>query len=300
MELSWLMRIRIIAAFAVGVLLVGLLPYSLVRPPADGVFAILSGSINISDLLICAALAFAAGFIASAICTPFGAQIGILAAPAGMVVWAIKSADLSTLFQAAPAVNDRLAVYSSLRFESFVWLAIAGFGAVGALIADKFLNSKTVNLPDKFDPAFKLPTYAAIIIAVIGTIVVSNLLINILAAGIRYTDIKVGHVTGQPANFQIAFAVLVAFMACGFLAKLLIGVSFWFPAASSVAVTIYSIISYSKKPAVEYLCANWPAVFFIKSIVSVLPIQMVAFGCIGAVWGYWLAARFHLWRTLES
>jgi len=293
------MRIRIIAAFAIGIVLLGLLPANQIKPPAAGVFAILSGTISAQDLMLFGILSFAAGFLASALCTPYGAQIGILAAPAGMAYWGLKSTAMSTLFQAAPAVEDRLAVYSAMRFESGIWLVIAACCFVGALAADKLLRRKSVELPDKFNAHFKLPALVAILIAVIGTVVVGNLLINIFAGDISYPDAKLGRVAGQPANFQIAFAVTVAFMACGFLAKLFMGASFLWPAAASAILSSVSTVIYSKKPAMEYLVNTWPAVFFIKPVASVLPIQMVAFGCIGAVWGYWLAVRYHLWRTYE-
>ncbi|MFA5293502.1 MAG: hypothetical protein WC496_10765 [Phycisphaerae bacterium] len=294
------MRIRIIAAFAIGVVLLGLLPASRISPPAAGVFAILNGAVSAQDLLIFAFLSLAAGFIASALCTPYGAQIGILAAPAGMAYWGLKSAAMSTLFQAAPAVQDRLTAYSALRFEAFVWLVMAGCCLAGALAADKLLRRKPVELPDKYDAHFKMPPALAILIAVVGTVIVGNLLINIFAGDISYPDSKLGRVAGQPANLQIAFGVTIAFMSCGFLAKLFMGASFLWSGAASAVLSFVSTVIYSQKSAMEYLVNTFPAVFFIKPVASVLPIQMVAFGCIGAVWGYWLAVRYRIWRLYES
>jgi hypothetical protein len=300
MELSWTMRIRIVLAVAIGVVLLGILPWNQIKPQPEGIFALLSGNISRADLLTCAILAFGAGFVASIVCTPFGMQIGVIAAPAGMTVWSFRSAALSTLFQASPAVNDRLAVYAKLRFEAFIWLALAACCFLGAYIADKLLGKKSANIPDKFDAAFKLPNFAIIPAAVIGTVIVAYILINILAGDVLYPDQKMGHVIGQPANLQIAFAVIIAFMACGYLAKLFIGASFIWPAAASAFLSSYSIISYSSKPAIAYLANTWPAVFFAKPAAAVLPVQMVAFACLGAVWGYWLAVRYNLWKTYES
>jgi hypothetical protein len=300
MELTWLMRIRIAAALAIGIVLLGIVPADLVRPPADGVFALLSGTISASDLLICAVLSLLAGFIASALCTPFGLRVGILAAPAGMAVWALKSDALSTVFQQTPAVQDRLNVYSGLRFEAFIWLAIAGCCFVGALVADQIFRRKPANPIDKFDSNFKLPNFSAIPIAVIATVLIGNILINVLAGDVSYPDAELGRVTGQPANIQLAFAVTVAFMACGFLAKLFLGTSYIWPASASALLSCCSIIAYSKKPILEHLNASWPAVFFARPVIAVLPVYMVAFGCLGAVWGYWLAVSYHLWRKYES
>jgi len=50
---------------------------------------------------------------------------------------------------------------------------------------------------------------------------------------------------------------------------------------------------------VPYLVQNWPAAFFSNSVVSILPVQMVAFGTLGSVAGYWMAIRFEFWRKHE-
>jgi hypothetical protein len=250
------MRIRIALALAIGVVLLGLLPWQQIKPPAEGVFALLSGTISSADLITCALLAFGSGFLASIICTPYGLQIGSIAAPAGMAVWSIRSAALSTIFQTTPAVKDRLAAYSALRFEAFIWLAMAGCCLLGAYAADKLLGKKNANLPDKFDASFKLPYFAAVLAAVIGSVIVGYILINLLAGDVSYPDSKLNRVTGQPANLQIAFAVIVAFMACGYLAKLFLGASFIWPSVASAFLSFFSIISYNSKPAMEYLAQH--------------------------------------------
>ncbi|HBG28397.1 MAG: hypothetical protein A2Y10_11135 [Planctomycetes bacterium GWF2_41_51] len=299
MELSWLTKIRIVIAIGIGVVLVGLLPWNMVEPE-NGFFALLSGAISLFDLMICGLLALAAGFLASAVCTPYGGRIGILAVPGGLAVWAIRSADLSNLFQAMPAVSSRLAIYNALRFEGFIWLALAGLGFIGAMAADRLLRKKTLDSEDSIEVKIKLHPLASAGLAIVATVVIAAFLLNILAADISYSDPKINKVTGQPANLQIAFAVLIAFMACGFFSKLFLGTSYIWPALATVPVTIYTIIIYTKQPVMEHLAGAWPAVFFARTSVSVLPIQMVAFGCLGAVWGYWLAVRYRFWREFES
>jgi hypothetical protein len=300
MELSWLMRIRIAASLVIGVVLLGFLPWNLLKPDAGGVFAILSGNISISDLLICSVLAFGAGFLSSAICTPYGAQVGILAVPAGLAIWCFRSAALSKFFQAAPAVQNRIQVYSKLKFEGFIWLAIAVCGFFGAIVADKIFRSKTVELPDETKPVVQLPEFARIVVSVIGTILVANLLINIFAANISYSDSKLVHVTAQPANLQIAFAVFIAFGLCGFCAKLFLSTKVFWSAIASGPLIYYSAMTYGKDNILKHLAASWPAVFFARPVAAVLPVQMVAFGCLGAVWGYWLAVRYYLWRIHQG
>jgi hypothetical protein len=302
MEISWITRLRIFASLAIGALLVGFLPWHLVRPASDagGVFAVFAGSISVSDILICAFLAFAAGFIASAVCTPYGAQIGIIAAPAGLAVWGLKSSPLSKLFQIAPAVADRMQVYNRLRFEGFIWLAIAVCGFAGAIAADRIFRRKEINLPDWIKPSFPLPDFAQIAIVVIGTVFVANFLVNILAVDVGYSDTSLNRVTAQPANAQIAFAVFIAFGVCGFLTKLFLNSKAYWPAIASAIVIYYSIITYGKSKIMAHLAASWPAIFFARPVMAVLPVQMVAFGCLGALWGYWLAVSYHIWRTTQA
>jgi len=50
---------------------------------------------------------------------------------------------------------------------------------------------------------------------------------------------------------------------------------------------------------VQYMAHQWPAVFFSNAAASVLPSQMVAFGTLGSVAGYWMAARYDHWRKYE-
>jgi hypothetical protein len=247
--------------------------------------------------LICAGLAFIAGFLSSAICTPYGTQIGIIAAPAGIAVWGLRSAPLSKIFQMAPVVQDRMKAYSSLKFEGFLWLGIAVCGFLGALSADKIFRRKAVEPLDKIKPVFRLPEFLEIAISVIGTVFVANFLINILAADVSYSDQELAHVTSQPANLQVVFAIFVAFGACGFFAKIFLASRAFWPAIASVPLIYYSAITYGKSDILTHISSSWPANFFIRPITAVLPIQMVAFGCLGAVWGYWQAVSYHLWRT---
>jgi hypothetical protein len=299
-ELSWVTKIRIALAFAIGVMLVGFLPWSRIQPANDGVFALLSHNISFTDLIICGLLSLAAGFVASAVCTPYGFPIGVIAVPAGMSVWAYKSAAISTLFQAVPAVNARAAVYASLRFEAFIWVVLMLLGILGAYAADKLFRRTNLNLPDKFNPSVKLESSTAIAVALVSTIILGIFLLNILATDIGYPDKQFGFVFGQPANLQIIFGVVITFMACSFCAKLYLGVNYIWPVIGTALVSLVSIVVFGKKAALGYMTASWAPVFFSKTVISILPVQMVAFGSLGCVWGYWLAVRYRFWRDYEA
>ena len=49
----------------------------------------------------------------------------------------------------------------------------------------------------------------------------------------------------------------------------------------------------------SYLAQAWPANFFGDVAASILPVQMVAFGALGSVAGYWMAVRYDYWRKHE-
>ncbi|MEN6384894.1 MAG: hypothetical protein ABFD79_06815 [Phycisphaerales bacterium] len=299
-ELSWLTRIRIVIAYAIGVLVILYFPIQPVQTTANNIFSFLNPGITPSYLMIWAAVSLALGFIVSAVCTPYGFYIGSITVPAALSVWAFKSSDLSNLFQADPAASSRLAIYSVLRFESFAWLVLVLFGFAGAFAAEKLLRRKQLDLPDNFQPAVKLQPSAAIGLTIIGTTIIASYLLNFLAADISYPDPKVGHITGQPANIQIAFAVLISFMACAFAAKLYLGVSYIWPSIATAFVTLFTIIAYAKSSTLGYMAQSWAAVYFSKTSISIWPIQVVAFGTLGSIWGYWLAARYRYWREFES
>ncbi len=98
---------------------------------------------------------------------------------------------------------------------------------------------------------------------------------------------------GQPAIGQIIFAVLVSFGLVAFAAKAFLDVSYIWPSIASGLVTALGITIYAKQNLLEHLVESWPAVFFSNPVISILPIQMVAFGTLGSIAGYWLAIRYN-------
>ena len=144
MELSVLMKLRIAAAMAVGVVLLGLLPWPLVRPADSlGAISLCSGDIGVFDALICLALAFLSGFGACFVSYPYGQEIAPLAAPAGMALWILRSGDMTSLLRINPAIKDRQAIYGVLKWEGFFWLAIAGAGYCGVIVAMRFFGPQS-------------------------------------------------------------------------------------------------------------------------------------------------------------
>jgi len=290
MELSWPMKVRIGAAAAIGVLLIGILawPYA---EPFSAVEAM--GSTGAVVLVV---LAFIAGFIGYFVSWPYGREIGILAVPSGLAIWAVRSGSMAGLIRINPTAAQRQQLAASLRLEPFFWLLVVAAGFAGVLLAQKICSSKKVERTQeksKSGPG----KYLNAILALVCSGFVAQFCIRIVAQDVRLLDSNLGSVVAQPAVGQVVFAILVSFGAAAFVAKKFFSVSYIWPSISSAFVTAFTITVYARD--VPYLVQNWPAAFFSNSVVSILPVQMVAFGTIGSVAGYWMAIRYEYWRKHE-
>ena len=100
----------------------------------------------------------------------------------------------------------------------------------------------------------------------------------------------------QPAVGQIVFAVLVSFGIAAFLVKKFLDASYIWPTVASALLTGFAVITCIRQDALQYLIEHYPPVFFSRVVTSILPVQMVAFGVLGSIAGYWLAVRYNYWR----
>ena len=137
-----------------------------------------------------------------------------------------------------------------------------------------------------------------VILALVCSGFIAQFCIRIVAQDVRVSDNALGSVVAQPAVGQVVFAVLVSFGIAAFFAKKFLNVSYIWPSISSAFVTAFMATIYARE--VQYLVQNWPAAFFSNSVISILPVQMVAFGTLGSVAGYWMAIRYDYWRKHET
>ena len=149
MELSLVMRLRIALAFGVGVLLIGVLAWPLVEPatPFEAV-SFHGGSITLGAAIGTLALAFLAGLAAYFVTWPYGREIGVLAAPAGLAVWALRTGSLADIIRHNPTLEQREALFSALRWEPAFWLAIVVAGFAGVAIGQAFAPRRIARGPD--------------------------------------------------------------------------------------------------------------------------------------------------------
>jgi hypothetical protein len=277
------MKLRIAAAAAVGIMLIGILG----RPLAaqDEPFAAVSlaaGSMNLGAATILLLLAVLVGFIGYFVSWPYGREIGILAVPFGLAVWAIRTGNMAGLTQLNPTLPQRQQLFAILKWEPIFWLAVVAAGFAGVLAAQK-ISQRKARPPE----AEEKPN---------GSVLLAQFCIKIFAADVQLSNKVLGSVMAQPAVGQIAFAVLVSFGIAAFAVKKFLNLSYIWPIVSSALVTGFVSVAYLKQNILEHLIQRWPASFFSHPAVSILPVQIVAFGTLGAIAGYWLAIRYNYWR----
>lgn len=291
MELSWTIKLRIVAVVALGAVLIGVLAWPLAKP-IDPLTPVLAAKINILGKGILLLLAIAVGFITYFISWPYGVHIAPLAAPSGLAVFALRTGSVAELIQQNPSLAQRQAVFSTMRLEPFFWLIIVGAGYAGLLIACKIKPPST-----RTDPAESLKLnsnkYLRPVIALVCSMLVSLICIRVFA---QDTIAANGAVVSQPAIGQITFATIVSFGLAAFVTKVFFGLSHIWPTIATGLVTPFSTIVYLRHDVAERFAQNWPATFFPHAAISILPIQMVAFGTLGSITGYWLAVRYQYWR----
>jgi hypothetical protein len=202
---------------------------------------------------------------------------------------------MAGLIRLNPTVDQRMALVESFQWEPFFWLIVVAAGFVGVLLAKKLGPNKNpaVQEKSKATPG----EYLNIIIALVCSGFIAQFCIRIVAQDVRVSDNTLGSVVGQPAVGQVVFGVLVSFGVAAFVAKKFLNVGYIWPSISSAFVTAFIATIYAREAS--YLVQNWPPAFFSNSVISILPVQMVAFGTLGSVAGYWMAIRYEYWRKHE-
>jgi hypothetical protein len=300
LELTWVLKIRLAAAAVLGIVIIGILAFPLVEP-ADpySVISLTAGQFTIEAVLILAALALVCGVLGFFVSWPHGKEIGIFAVPFGLSVWAIRTGSVANLIQSNPAVGQRHQIFAALKWEPLFWLAIVFLGFAGVYICQLIFKPENKLLPVTVKKEQKLNVYLRIVIALSLSVLLGKVCIDIFAQDVTFLIRHLGHFTGQPAIGQIVFGVFVSFLIVGFVVKKFLDLSYFWPIIATAFVTLFAVITSLSKTSLENLAENFPANFFPNVALAVLPIQLVAFGTIGAIAGYWSALRYQYWREHE-
>ncbi len=290
-DISWATKLKLTATLLLGIVLIGLLaplgapvePFGFISVPG------FTGSV----ILVC--LAILAGFIGYFISWPYGQEIGILAVPSGLAVWAVRGGNMAELMRLNPTIAQRQELLASLKWEPFFWLAIVAAGFAGVIVGQKIVAKPKPN-ESQGKSKSKASVHLNAVISVIGSVLITQLCIGVFAQNVRVASPRFGSVVAQPATGQIVFAVLVSFGIAAFIIKKFLDASYIWPMTASALVTGFAIITYLKQDTLQYLVEYHPPVFFSSAVTSILPVQIVAFGVLGSVAGYWLAVRYSCWR----
>jgi len=295
-ELSLAMKARIAAAMAIGVVLIGILGWPLAHQ-SDHLEAIRAGNVGPTGFVVLAALAFAAGSLASLVSKPHGRELGVLAVPMGLAVWAVRTGSMSTLLQANPTIEQRQAVYAAMKWEPLFWLAVVAAGYAGVVVVQRIRSARTSQ--SEKTPKLELNALLGAGIGIIGTVFIAHFFVGRLAQDIRVYDNSIGFIMAQPAVGQVAFGVIIAFAAAGFAVKTFLDGSYIWPTLATGLLTAFAVAACLKESVLQVIVETWPANFFPHTSLAVLPIQIVAFGSLGSVMGFWLAVRYGYWRKHE-
>ena len=295
MELSWLMRSRIAAAAAVGVILIGIWAWPLASS-SEPFSAVLASSISFGGKIALVGLAFFVGLLAFFVSWPYGREIGVLAVPSGLTVWAVRSGSMADLMRTGPALNQRQGLFEALKWEPFFWLAIMAAGFAGVIVGHRICSRRKTSESGVKEGDSTTGLFLNAAIALVGSGLLAQVFIGAFAKDVIMFDEKLGAVVAQPAVGQIVFAVVVSFGLAAFVVKKFLNVSYIWPSIASAIVTSYAITTYTKESAIQHLINQWPAAYFPHAVVSILPVQIVAFGTLGSIAGYWLAVRYNYWR----
>jgi hypothetical protein len=297
MELSWVMKLRIAAAAATGVLLIGILAWPLALSP-DPISAVRASDISMGASVTLVVLAFLTGLIAYFASWPHGREIGILAVPSGLTIWAVRSGSMTSLMQLYPSVEQRQTIFSAFKWGSVFWFVLVAAGFIGVLLGQKIISNPRSAAKQKAsnsNPA----QYLSAIIALAGSVFIAQFCIGIFARDVSLPDPKLGAIMAQPSIGQIVFAVFISFGIAAFIVKKFLDVSYIWPAIATVLLTIFAVSNYARQDVLQYFVQQWPAAFFVNSVISILPVQIVALGTLGSIAGYWMAIRYSYWRKHE-
>ncbi len=300
-NIHWLMRIRAIAALAVGALLVGGLGWPLVRPELPiAAITLVNGSVSVSGAVLCVLLAFAAGFLAFFVSWPAGKILAPYAAPTGLAIWAMTSGNMHRLLLDHHPPAQRQALYAALRWEGFFWLLICAAGYLGVLAASRLAGSKIVILGQfDSDKPKGITIMTHVLLAMGVTVLIGWFALGVFVQDIHQPDARLGMVVGQPGNRQIAFGVFTTFCIAAYLVKHTLKIGYLPVAAASVVLTFVGATQLLRGDTLAHLAGNWPIAYFNHAVNAITPLQMVAFAVLGAVTGYWMAVKFHhpTWKT---
>ncbi|MCP4455531.1 MAG: hypothetical protein GY809_29075 [Planctomycetes bacterium] len=278
---------------ALGALIIGVLNWHAAKPEDP------AGLVNLQNLsviqgLLLLGLAAALGFAGYFIAWPYGCEIGLLAAPSGLAIWACRSASVSRTLAVIPDVHARQDLFASMRFEAIYWLAVVYAGWCGVRLAKKLRPNPTLPILETL-PGPRQTPFLYNGLALVLSVVVGQFLVGVFAQ-----DIPLNHgALTQPPSRQLALGIFMAFGVAAFLVGHFLHLTYhWVMPALALTYGL-STLPFAKAETLTLMAQTSPSLCLPSTVLFALPIHIVAFGSLGAIWGHWASVRFDYWRAHE-
>lgn len=279
---------------ASGALVIGLLNWPAAKP-ADPAGLVTLSNLSVIQGFVLLVIATALGFVGFFLAWPYGCEIGLLAAPSGLAIWALRSASVSRTLALIPDVQARQELFTSMRFESLYWLAVVYAGWCGVQLARKLRPNPTLPI------LAILPKSQKTSLLYNGLAIVMSLVVVQFLLGVFAQDIPLNHgaILSQPPARQLALGIFMAFGVAAFLVSHFLRVNYHWVAPALALTYLLSTLSFAKTETLTLMAQTGPSLGLPSTILFALPIHIVSFGSLGAIWGHWASVRFDYWRTHE-
>ena len=293
MELSWLSKLRITVVMALGAMVIGVGCWSMAAPD-DPMGIVRLSNLSFVQGLFLSVLALGLGFVGYFLGWPYGSEIGLLAVPSGLAIWGLRSGTISRLMAATATLDQRHALLNGLRWESLYWLALVFMGVAGVRIARRRCPQPELPIL-KALPSFKAPNRLHYATGLLASLVIGYFLTCAFTEDIRLSSQAA---VCQPPARQIVFGLIAAFGFTAFAAKTGFHLSYLWPMVTTGLM--FPVSTAINGRASDGMTTHaYPASCLPSAVLTALPIQIVAFGSIGAILGYWAAIRCRYWRLNE-
>ena len=222
---------------------------------------------------------------------PNGKEMAIVAVPVGLSVAAIRSSGITTLLSRMSDQQELQKLFSLLKFESAFWILLVLSGYTGIWLAEKSIAS-SAQIEGETTLRKKSPN-ALLVLAV--NLAIAYFGIIILCQNSHIFDSTMRTITLQPTNGQIAFALLISFGLAAFVCKRFLNAGYFYTFMATAILSIAAATLISKglnDPVYQKL----PVYFMSNPLRGIVPVQMVAFGSLGGICGYWYAVLYEKWQ----
>jgi hypothetical protein len=279
-----------------GAVVIGIFDWSAVKPndPA-GLVSLHNLSVIQGGLLLIVAAIL--GFIGYFLAWPYGCQIGLLAAPSGLAIWALRSASMSKTLALIPEAQARHDLFASMRFESLYWLAVVYAGWAGVQLARRLRPNPTLPILQTLPKPKAVPgLYYGL--AILISLVVGQFLLGVFAQDI---PLRQNHGTAltQPPAAQLVFGIFMAFGVAAFIVGHFLRLNYHCVMPAMALTYLFSVMSFAKVQIFESVALSYPSLCLPSTVLYALPIHIVSFGTLGAILGHWASVRYHYWRIHE-